>query len=53
MEGPIAAKVTYRATQKIEVFFTGGAARITRDGKLLACTCGEQVQVRRPMRDTH
>ncbi len=43
----LAPKLTYRPRRKLEVFYTGGAARVTRDGKRLVCTCGEQVQVRR------
>ncbi len=38
-------KANYRPTAKLEVFYTGGAARITRDGKLLACTCSDEVKV--------
>jgi hypothetical protein len=40
-------KQTYRPTQKLEVFYTGGTARVTRDNKLIACTCGDEVKVRR------
>jgi U3 small nucleolar RNA-associated protein 13 len=43
--GPVQPKQTYKAKQKLEVFYTGGAARITRDGKLLACACNEEVKV--------
>lgn len=43
----LASKLTYRPTRKLEVFYTGGAARLTRDGKLLACACGDEVKVRR------
>eukprot|EP00798_Chlamydomonas_sp_ICE-L_P002642 gene2643-5017_t len=39
-----AQKQTYRPSQKLEVFYTGGAARITRDGKLLVCTCGDEIK---------
>ncbi|GIM03852.1 hypothetical protein Vretimale_8516 [Volvox reticuliferus] len=38
-------KATYRPTAKIEVFYTGGAARLTRDGKLLACSCADEVKI--------
>lgn len=38
-------KKTYKTTSKLEVFYTGGAARVSRDGKLLACTCNEDVKV--------
>ena len=39
-------KANYRPTSKLQVFYTGGAARVTRDGKLLACTCTDEVKVR-------
>jgi hypothetical protein len=39
----LTAKTVYKA-RKLEVFFTGGPARLTRDGKLLACACGEEVK---------
>ena len=42
----LASKLTYRPARKLEVFYTGGAARLTRDGKLLACACGDEVKVR-------
>ncbi|GFR44171.1 hypothetical protein Agub_g5344, partial [Astrephomene gubernaculifera] len=38
-------KATYRPSSKLQVFYTGGAARITRDGKLLACTCSDEVKI--------
>lgn len=38
-------KSNYRKDQVLEPFYTGGAACITRDGKLLACVCGEEVKV--------
>jgi U3 small nucleolar RNA-associated protein 13 len=39
-------KKNYKATAKLEVFYTGGSARVSRDGKVLACTCNEDVKVR-------
>lgn len=42
MEGH--AKLCYRPQGKLEMFFSGGAARITRDGKTLACASGEEVK---------
>eukprot|EP00983_Pelagomonas_calceolata_P079176 1154560-Pelagomonas_calceolata.AAC.22 len=38
-------KQTYKKASVLEPYFTGGAARVTRDGKLLACVCGEEVKV--------
>lgn len=38
-------KQTYRPKHKLECFFTGGAARVTRDGKLVVCACSEEVKV--------
>jgi hypothetical protein len=44
----IQPKLTYKAVAKLEPFFTGGvAARATRDNKHLACSCGDEVKVRR------
>jgi U3 small nucleolar RNA-associated protein 13 len=40
------AKVTYKPSAKLEVFYTGGPARISKDGKFLACACHEDVKVR-------
>lgn len=39
------AKQTYRASQKLEPFFTGGAARVSGDGRVLACVCAEETKV--------
>lgn len=39
------AKVTYKPTAKLEVFYTGGPARISKDGKILVCACQEEVKV--------
>jgi len=47
------AKQTYKKAQVLEPYFTGGAARITRDGKLLACVCGEEVKVRKARVQQH
>jgi len=41
------AKLTYRISRKLEVFYTGGAAKLTRDGRLLACACSDEVKVRK------
>ncbi|MEW5303709.1 MAG: hypothetical protein WDW36_006375 [Sanguina aurantia] len=41
----VQSKLTYRTQQKIEAFFTGGAARITRDGLHVVCACNDEVKV--------
>ncbi len=46
MAETLASKLTYRPDRKLEVFYTGGAAKITRDGRLLCCACGDEVKVR-------
>ncbi len=38
-------KLTYRIKSKLEVFYTGGAAVVTRDGKFLACACADEIKV--------
>lgn len=38
-------KVTYKPKAKLEPFFTGAAARVTRDSKHLVCACGDEVKV--------
>ena len=35
----------YRVRSKLEVFYTGGPARLSADGKLLACACADEVKV--------
>ena len=46
MAQPLETKLTYRPSRKLQVFFTGGAARVSRDGKLLVCACGDEAKVR-------
>ncbi len=38
-------KLNYRVRLRLEVFYTGGAVRLSHDGKLLACACGDEVKV--------
>lgn len=38
-------KRTYRPRTKLEVFYTGGAARLSPDGLHLACACGDETKV--------
>ena len=40
------SKQNYRVRSKLEVFYTGGPARLSADGKLLACACADEVKVR-------
>ena len=46
MATPLTAKLNYRVKAKLEVFYTGAAARLSRDGKQLACACADEVKVR-------
>lgn len=39
------AKLTYRPRTKLEVFYTGGAARLSPDGSQLASACGDEAKV--------
>ena len=41
----LTAKLTYRVNRKLEPFYTGGAAKLTRDGRLLVCACSDEVKV--------
>lgn len=41
-------KLTYRVNRKLEPFYTGGAAKLTRDGRLLVCACSDEVKVGSP-----
>lgn len=38
-------KQTYRPKAKLQPFFTGGSARLTRDGKYVVCACADEVKV--------
>uniref|UniRef100_A0A383VI50 U3 small nucleolar RNA-associated protein 13 C-terminal domain-containing protein n=1 Tax=Tetradesmus obliquus TaxID=3088 RepID=A0A383VI50_TETOB len=38
-------KAVYEPVTKLEPFYTGGAVRVTRDHKHLACACGDEVKV--------
>lgn len=38
-------KTTYKPKAKLEAFYTGAAARLTRDGKHVVCSCGDEVKV--------
>ncbi len=40
------SKLTYRTKSKLEVFYTGGAAAVTKDGKFIACACADEIKVR-------
>ena len=46
MAAPLQLKLTYEATAKLEVFYTGGAARLSPDGGSVACACGDEIKVR-------
>jgi hypothetical protein len=38
-------KLNYKLKSKLEVFYTGGALALSRDGKTLACACADEVKV--------
>jgi hypothetical protein len=42
---PLALKASYRPLAKLEQFYTGGAARVTRDGQHAVCACSDEVKV--------
>jgi hypothetical protein len=37
-------KLTYKPRLKLEPFFTGAAARVTRDNKHIVCACADEVK---------
>lgn len=39
-------KKNYKVINKLEVFYTGGPARLLRGGEQLVCACGDEVKVR-------
>eukprot|EP00897_Mesotaenium_endlicherianum_P007748 jgi/Mesen1/7000/ME000365S06127 len=41
----VQAKKSYVPVHKLEVFYTGGAVALFKDGKHVACPCGEEVKV--------
>lgn len=40
-----ASKQNYRIQRKLEVFYTGGPARLSGNGRVLACACADEVKV--------
>jgi U3 small nucleolar RNA-associated protein 13 len=42
---PLQPKAVYEPVTKLEAFYTGGAVRVTRDHKHLACACRDEVKV--------
>lgn len=38
-------KAVYEPVAKLEAFYTGGAVRVTRDNKHMACPCGDEVKL--------
>jgi hypothetical protein len=50
MADALQLKTTYKPKAKLEAFYTGAAARLTRDGKHAVCACGDEVKVRRSVR---
>eukprot|EP00879_Flechtneria_rotunda_P028533 GHRR01030666.1.p1 GENE.GHRR01030666.1~~GHRR01030666.1.p1 ORF type:complete len:163 (+),score=25.97 GHRR01030666.1:365-853(+) len=47
MSESLQPKVVYEPVSKLEAFYTGGAVRVTRDNKHIACACGDEVKVTR------
>jgi hypothetical protein len=45
MSDSLQLKTTYKPKAKLEAFYTGAAARVTRDGKHVVCACGDEVKV--------
>ena len=43
MEG---VKQNYRPRSRLEVFYSGGCVRLSKDGTTLACACADEVKVR-------
>lgn len=41
---PIKAKLNYKPKSSIEVFYSGGAVSLSKDG-LLACACQDDIKV--------
>ena len=41
----VSAKQTYRPKLRLEVFYTGGAAKLSPSGQHVACACGDEVKV--------
>lgn len=42
-------KHSYRVRRKLEVFYTGGPVRLSRDGRLLACACADEAKLVDPL----
>ena len=45
MAPPSRLRRAYAPSSKLKVFYTGGAARLSNDGQLLACACGDDVSI--------
>jgi hypothetical protein len=39
------ASKNYKVDKRLEVFYTGGAVRVSDDGAQLACACSDEVKV--------
>lgn len=44
-QGALQLKTAYRPRARLEAFYTGAAARVTRDGRRAVCACGDEVKV--------
>jgi len=45
MSTTLQPKAVYEPAIQLEAFYTGGAVRVTRDHKHIACACGDEVKV--------
>ena len=41
----MASSKNYKIDKRLEVFYTGGAVRVSGDGAQLACACSDEVKV--------
>jgi hypothetical protein len=43
----VGATTNYRVRARLDPFYTGGAlSKVSADGSVLACACGDEVKVR-------
>lgn len=42
---PARLRRSYKPGTQLKVFYTGGSARLSGDGQLLACSCGDDISI--------
>lgn len=42
---PARLRRSFKPGSQLKVFYTGGSARLSRDGQLLACACGDDISI--------